>query len=111
MLGDREFRLMKPTAYFVNCGRARTVNQDALVAAITDQRIAGAGLDVFPIEPLPASSPLRTLPDVIITPHSAGGIGGWTDTFARIRANLDKVQSGRGSDVTIAMQPGDYQAG
>src|SRR5688572_15764096 len=92
MMGEREFALMKPTAYFVNCGRARTVDQDALVQALRDRRIAGAGLDVFPVEPLPRSSPLRELDNAIITPHSAGGIGGWTDTFARIRSNLDKVQ-------------------
>ncbi len=55
----REFGLMKPTAYFVNCGRARTVDQDALVRALREHRIAGAGLDVFPIEPLPRSSALR----------------------------------------------------
>lgn len=109
MLGEREFGLMKPTAYFVNCGRARTVDQDALVSALREHRIAGAGLDVFPVEPLPRTSPYRELDNAIITPHSAGGIGGWTDTFARIRSNLDKVQAGRRADVTIAMRPGDYQ--
>ena len=109
MLGEREFGLMKPTAYFVNCGRARTVDQDALVRALREHRIAGAGLDVFPIEPLPRASALRELDNAIITPHSAGGIGGWTDTFARIRANLDTVQAGRGADVTFAMRLGDYQ--
>lgn len=91
LLGEREFGLMKPTAYFVNCGRARTVNEQALLRALGEKRIAGAGLDVFWVEPLPLSSPLRELSDVIITPHSAGGIGGWTDTFARIRSNLDKI--------------------
>ena len=111
MMGAREFGLMKPTAYFVNCGRARTVNQDALIEALRAHRIAGAGLDVFPIEPLPRESALRELGNAIITPHSAGGIGGWTDTFARIRSNLDKVQAGRGSEVTIAMRLGDYQPG
>lgn len=109
MLGEREFGLMKATAYFVNCGRAKTVDEQALLQALREKRIAGAGLDVFWVEPLPQSSPLRELSDAIITPHSAGGIGGWTDTFARIRANLDKVRAGRGDQVTIAMRPGDYQ--
>ncbi len=109
MMGEREFALMKPSAYFVNCGRARSTDEDALIAALQDRRIAGAGLDVFTIEPLPRESPLRTLDNVIITPHSAGGIAGWTDTFARLRANLDKVQAGRGDAVTIRMLPGDYQ--
>ena len=102
---------MKSSAYFVNCGRALHVDEDALIEALKQGRIAGAGLDVFPIEPLPMTSQLRDLPNAIITPHTAGGIGGWTDTFARIRSNLDKVQSGRGSDVTIAIHPGDYQPG
>ncbi len=109
LIGAREFALMKPTAYFVNCGRARTVDEQALLTALREKRFAGAGLDVFHVEPLPRSSPLRAMPDVIITPHSAGGVGGWTDTFARIRSNLDKVLAGRGDQVTIAMRPGDYQ--
>ena len=109
MMGQREFELMKPTAYFVNCGRARTVDDEALIRVLQDRRIAGAGLDVFTIEPLPRTSPLREMDNAILTPHSAGGIGGWTDTFARIRANLDRVQAGRGHAVTIAMRPGDYQ--
>ena len=109
MMGEREFALMKPTAYFVNCGRARTVDDEALIRVLQERRIAGAGLDVFSIEPLPRNSPLRELDNAILTPHSAGGVAGWTDTFARIRANLDKVQAGRGNEVTIAMRPGDYQ--
>ena len=109
MLGKREFDLMKQTAYFVNCGRARTVDADALIDALRTRRIAGAGLDVFPIEPLPRNSAFRELDNAILTPHSAGGIGGWTDTFARLRSNPDKVEAGRGAEVTIAMRPGDYQ--
>jgi phosphoglycerate dehydrogenase-like enzyme len=111
LLGAAEFKLMKPASYFVNCGRALMVDEPALVAALRERRIAGAGLDVFAVEPLPRSSPLRELDNVILTPHSAGGIGGWTDTFARIRANLDAVRDGRGRDVAIAMRPGDYQPG
>lgn len=111
MMGEREFGLMKPTAYFVNCGRARTTDHDALISALRDRRIAGAALDVFHTEPLPRDSALRELDNVIITPHTAGGTPGWTDTFAHIRANLDKVRSDRGQDVTIAMKAGNYQPG
>jgi D-3-phosphoglycerate dehydrogenase len=111
MMGAREFALMKPSAYFVNCGRALSVDQDAMLDALRSGRIAGAGIDVYPIEPLPMSSPLRGLKNVVLTPHSAGGIGGWTDTFTRLRANLDKVRTGRGDEVTIAMRRGDYQPG
>ena len=109
MMGEREFGLMKSSAYFVNCGRARSTDQDALIRALQEHRIAGAGLDVFNVEPLPRDSALRTLDNVVLTPHSAGGIAGWTDTFARLRANLDRVQAGRGDEVTIRMRPGDYQ--
>ena len=109
MMGQREFDLMKPTAYFVNCGRARTVDDEALVRALQERRIAGAGLDVFTVEPLPRDSPLRDMDNAILTPHSAGGPAGWTDTFARLRANLETVQAGRGAEVTIAMRPGDPQ--
>jgi phosphoglycerate dehydrogenase-like enzyme len=108
MMGAEQFALMKPTAYFVNCGRARTVDDDALLAALKENRIAGAGLDVFTIEPLPRTSEFRDLDNAILTPHSAGGPAGWTDTFARLRMNLDRVAAGR-TDVTIAMRKGDPQ--
>ncbi len=108
MMSTEQFALMKPTAYFVNCGRARTVDDDALLAALKERRIAGAGLDVFAVEPLPRNSEYRELDNAILTPHSAGGPAGWTDTFARLRSNLDKVAAGR-TDVTIAMTKSDPQ--
>ncbi|MBM2826706.1 MAG: hypothetical protein HW403_770 [Dehalococcoidia bacterium] len=95
MLKERELRMMKPTAYFVNCGRANTVDEQALYRVLKEKSIAGAGLDVFSVEPLPFSHPLRGLPNVILTPHTAGGVAGWTDTFARIRENLERVKAGR----------------
>jgi len=60
---------MKPTAYLVNTSRAGLVDESALLAVLRDERIAGAGLDVFPIEPLPANHPVLTLPNVVLTPH------------------------------------------
>ncbi|WP_216362065.1 D-2-hydroxyacid dehydrogenase family protein [Pseudonocardia sp. N23] len=69
LVGADEIALMKPTAYLVNTSRAPIVDQDALVAALRDGRIAGAGLDVFDVEPLPADHPYRTLPNVLATPH------------------------------------------
>ena len=109
MLGKREFDLMKPTAYFVNCGRASTVDEAALMRALREKRIAGAGLDVFLIEPLPMNSALREMRNVIITPHSAGGVGGWVDTFARLRENLRRVEAGQ--PVIMPMALGDLQPG
>jgi D-3-phosphoglycerate dehydrogenase len=72
LLGAREFNLMKPTAYVINTARGPVIDQTALIAALRERRIAGAGLDVFEPEPLPADSPLLTMENVILTPHMAG---------------------------------------
>ena len=72
MMAAREFRLMKPTAFLINIGRGGTVVLDDLVEALRSGQIAGAGLDVFQVEPLPADHPLWTMPGVLITPHVAG---------------------------------------
>ena len=66
------FSRTKPTAYFINIGRGRTVDTDALTAALREGRIAGAGLDVTEPEPLPAEHELWSMPNVIITPHIGG---------------------------------------
>lgn len=63
---------MSPDTIVVNCGRGCTVNQDALIAALREKRIAGAVLDVFAAEPLDAASPLWDMENVIITPHISG---------------------------------------
>jgi D-2-hydroxyacid dehydrogenase (NADP+) len=72
MFGERELGLMKAGSYLVNVGRGKTVVEAALVRALREGRIAGAGLDVFEEEPLGAPSPLWGMENVIITPHSAG---------------------------------------
>jgi phosphoglycerate dehydrogenase-like enzyme len=71
MWNARRFRLMKPTACFINIGRGRTVQLDELTAALERGEIAGCGLDVFEIEPLPAEHRLWALPNVLLTPHIA----------------------------------------
>ena len=78
MFGRDQFRLMKPGAFFINIGRGATVILDDLVAALQGGEIAGAGMDVFQMEPLPPDHPLWTAPGVIITPHVAGR-GPYTD--------------------------------
>lgn len=71
MWNARRFRLMKPSAYFINIGRGMMAKLDDLVAALASGEIAGAGLDVFEVEPLPAQHPLWTQDNVLITPHVA----------------------------------------
>ena len=67
-----QFRAMKESAYFINIGRGATVVLDDLVSALRDGEIAGAGLDVFQVEPLPGNHALWTAPGVLVTPHVAG---------------------------------------
>ncbi|UXY27644.1 D-2-hydroxyacid dehydrogenase family protein [Streptomyces sp. HUAS TT20] len=69
LLGPAELALLKPTAYLVNTSRSAIVDQDALLAALNSGRIAGAAVDVFDIEPLPADHPMRTAPRLLATPH------------------------------------------
>ena len=70
--GEREFRAMKTKCCFINVGRGETVQEGALVRALKEGWLSGAGLDVFEREPLPADSELYSLPNVIISPHCAG---------------------------------------
>ncbi|MEU6252216.1 D-2-hydroxyacid dehydrogenase family protein [Streptomyces sp. NPDC047043] len=69
LLGPAELALLKPTAHLINTSRAAIVDQDALLAALHESRIAGAGIDVFDLEPLPADHPMRTAPRLLATPH------------------------------------------
>ncbi len=72
MLGVKELAAIKPGAYLVDISRGEIVDHNALIPLLREKKIAGAALDVFPLEPLPADSPLWKLPNVIITPHIAG---------------------------------------
>jgi D-3-phosphoglycerate dehydrogenase len=69
LIGLKEFALMKPSAYLINTARGPIVDEAALITALRDRRIAGAGLDVYDIEPLPGDHPLRALDNVVLSPH------------------------------------------
>ena len=69
LLGPTVLALLKPTAYLINTSRAAIVDQDAILAALHERRSAGAAVDVFDTEPLPADHPLRTAPNLLATPH------------------------------------------
>ena len=87
MFGASEFRRMKPTAYFLNTGRGGIHDEMALVGALRDQAIAGAGLDVFLIEPPPPDHPLLAFDNVIATPHTAGMTRESLHTMSRFAAD------------------------
>ena len=71
MINDKAFAQMKPSAYLINTSRGKVVDEPALIRALQEKRIAGAGLDVFEVEPLPKDSPLTRMDNVIVLSHSA----------------------------------------
>lgn len=92
---------MKPTAYLINTSRGKVVNEGDLIAALSDGTIAGAGLDVFWQEPLAVDSPLRALPNVILTPHYAGySADSWADLREEMcRTTIDFLTTGWASTI------------
>jgi phosphoglycerate dehydrogenase-like enzyme len=87
---------MKPTAHLINVARGRVVDEEALIPALAEKRIAAAGLDVTREEPLPASSPLWTMQNVLITPHTAGETQRYEDgVIDLLLQNLDRLWHGK----------------
>jgi D-2-hydroxyacid dehydrogenase (NADP+) len=100
VFGRELFAAMKPSAYYINAGRGQTTDEAALVEALQGRRIAGAGLDVFQTEPLPAGSPLWELPNVFITPHLGGYTSDYEDLIMPlITENLRLYLAGRHSEM------------
>lgn len=96
LITARELNLMKPSAYLINICRGVVVNLDDLTEALQAGRIAGAGLDVFAIEPLPESHPLWAMENVIITPHTAARGPHIRERHIRVVAdNLARFAAGR----------------
>lgn len=86
---------MKPSAYFINVARGPCVDEPALIAALEQGRIAGAGLDVTTVEPLPQDSPLWAMPNVVLTPHAAGETRRYeANVIDILRRNLGLMWSG-----------------
>jgi phosphoglycerate dehydrogenase-like enzyme len=95
MIGPAELRAMRPGAYLINIGRGGTVDEPALVEALSEGRLAGAALDVFAEEPLPAESPLWSLEQVILTAHYAGATPHYDErALAIFLDNLGRFQAG-----------------
>jgi phosphoglycerate dehydrogenase-like enzyme len=87
LIDARRLGLLKSTAFLINTSRGPVIDETALVAALADRRIAGAGLDVFDTEPLPAGHPLTTVPNVVLTPHMGWPTDKMYDQFANAAAD------------------------
>jgi len=95
LVGRTCFDRMKDSAYLVNVGRGPIVDEKALISALTDGSIAGAGLDVFEVEPLPGDSPLWDMPNVVIAPHVGGrSEEGDANLLTVFRENLRRYVAG-----------------
>jgi phosphoglycerate dehydrogenase-like enzyme len=95
LIGADELRAMRHDAFLINISRGSAIDEAALIAALTDGVIGGAGLDVFETEPLPAESPLWQLPNVIISPHVAGNTDQYSHRFTDLfLENLARYRAG-----------------
>jgi D-2-hydroxyacid dehydrogenase (NADP+) len=96
MIGEDELKRMKPTAYVVNIGRGPVIDNKALLKALKEKWIAGAGLDVFEEEPLPEDSEFWGLENAVITPHVSGSTPHYDDRTVRIFCeNLERYLEGK----------------
>jgi phosphoglycerate dehydrogenase-like enzyme len=101
-LGRDRLALMKPTAFLVNTARGGLVDKAALVDALRDGRIAGAALDVFHEEPIPAGDPITGLANVVLTPHNGGNTGEVIDAgLLRAVENIEHFLAGQPRDVVV----------
>ncbi len=96
IIGEKELKQMKPTAYLINVGRGITVDEEAMVRALEQGWIAGAGLDAYTIEPLPVDSKLWELPTVIHSPHVAGRLVDYDEVVTELFCdNLSRYVKGK----------------
>ncbi|MCZ7568371.1 MAG: 2-hydroxyacid dehydrogenase [Ardenticatenaceae bacterium] len=94
LISERELRLMKPSAFLINTSRGNVVDEAALIRALHAGQIAGAGLDVFSVEPLQSGSPLLQLENVVLTPH-VGAAGSQIARYTRAFENMKRLVEGK----------------
>lgn len=105
MIGEREFDLMKSTAYFINCSRGAVADEKAMIRALESGKIAGVGLDAFTVEPIEQDNPLLKMDNVVLTPH----IGFYTDealTSTSLYAAQNIVRFFSGNYMVDGKKPG-----
>ncbi|MTH54990.1 D-2-hydroxyacid dehydrogenase [Bacillus mangrovi] len=109
MIKKEQFQLMKNSAFLINIGRGAIIAEDDLVKALEQGEIAGAGLDVFEQEPLPESSPLWEMENVIVTPHTAGSTEYYDERVIEdiLLPNLEKFLAGEVPEINRV----DYKRG
>lgn len=109
LFGSEQFALMKPTAFLINIGRGEIIVEEELIEALRTGAIAGAGLDVFAKEPLPADSPLWEMENVIITPHTSGSTRHYNERVVEniFIPNLKNYLSGKTPSINLV----DYSKG
>ncbi len=96
MIGAKEFDVMKSSAYIINISRGQIIDEEALTKALESKQIAGAGLDVFAVEPLPQESVLWNMQSVIISPHIAASMDGYPELATELFCeNLRRYISGK----------------
>lgn len=96
MIGERELAAMKSSAVIMNVGRGPVIVESALIAALENNRLKGAALDVFDTEPLPADHPFYRLSNVLLSPHSADHIVGWHDLgMLKFIENFERFRQGQ----------------
>ena len=100
MMGEAQFRAMKPSATFINVGRGPTVDEAALYEALSEKRIAGAAIDVYEQEPYPDGAPLYALDNVILSPTSPASCPAWTCSAPSSSRRTCSVSSPAGSSST-----------
>jgi D-3-phosphoglycerate dehydrogenase len=105
LVGASELKLMKETAYLINTARASVLDYDALLAALRDGRLAGAGLDVFPDEPLSSRNPLLDLPNVTLTPHIGGASTNVVEHQSELLLRSLRALADRNGDAALIQNP------
>ena len=107
LLGEAEFRAMKPNAVVINLGRGLVIDEAAMVSALMEKRIKGAALDVFDTEPLPTGHPFYSLENVLLSPHCADHTHDWTEQAMRFfLAQFDRYAAGNPLENVVEKKQG-----